>query len=118
MDAILLWLWRKFTAFIEGALDPDSAARAKAFEEKVAAQEQRAKDAEQLALQSEAAYQASTARRKEWDRLAVESELQEKASEERFIAAEVRIAARENEALEAKKRIADRADADVLRDRL
>ncbi len=34
MNSILLWLWRKFTVFIEGALDPEWRERAEAAEKR------------------------------------------------------------------------------------
>jgi hypothetical protein len=118
MNAILLWLWRKLTAYIEGALDPDWKARAEAFEAKVAEQEKRAAEAAELARQSEAAYLESVKNREEWDRLLAESKEREKESEERLRASQARITAITDEVKKLHEAIDSRSDANALRDRL
>jgi hypothetical protein len=115
VNAILLWLWRKLTAYIEGALDPEWKARAEAFEAKVAAQEQRAKEAEELARQSEAAYLTSVKEREEWDRLLVESRAREKESEERLRASQDRVKQINDEAKKLHEAIEGKSDAEKVR---
>jgi septal ring factor EnvC (AmiA/AmiB activator) len=114
VNSILLWLWRKLTAYVEGALDPESRARAKAFEAKVAALEQKEREAEELARQSEAAYLESVKDRERWDALLAESKLQEKASEERLRASQDRVKAIEDETKKLNDAVPARSDDDAF----
>lgn len=115
MNSILLWLWRKLTAYVEGALDPESAARAKAFEARVAEAEAKEKEAEERARQSEVAYAASVERRKEFDRLIEESLKQEMASRERLAVSRARVKEIEDEAAKLKQQIDARPDKEKVR---
>lgn len=112
MNAILLWLWRKLTAYVEGALDPESAARAKAFEARVAAADARAKEAEQQ-------YAVAEANRKQWEEQTLASIAKQAALRTQFEESEKAVTVLENEivtihqrAEEANARVGTRPDSE------
>lgn len=118
METLFRWLARMLAGILERYADPDLQARLDAFNAKVAEQEKRVADAEELARKSEVAYLESVENRKRWDALLAESQLQEKASEERLRASQDRVKAINEETEKLKKATDDRPDSDVLRDPL
>lgn len=114
MNAILLWLWRKLTTYVEGALDPELTRRLQKLRAKIEAVEQKEKEAEELAKQSELAYLASVKDRERWDALLAESRLQEKASEERLRASQDRVKAIEDGTKKINDAVPVRSDDDAF----
>lgn len=115
IEALLRWAARALASILERFADPELDAKLKAFNEKVAELDERAKEAEKEAEASEAQYQTSLARRKEFDRLLEESIAQEQESRTRLSASQARVRQIEAEAEKAKEAIDAKSDADVLR---
>lgn len=115
INTLLLWLWRKLTAYVEGALDPESAARAKAFKARADAVDARAKEAEAEAQKSEAQYQTSVNRRKEFDQLLEDSIAQEQESRARLLASVARVKEIEAQTAKLKREIDAKSDAEKVR---
>lgn len=115
VEAILRYLARALASILERFADPELDAKLKAFNEKVAAADARAKEAEREALVSEAQYQLSADRRKEFDRQLRESIAQEQASRERLSASVARVKTITDEAKKSHKAIDRKSDTDVLR---
>lgn len=118
LEAVFRYLARALAAILERFADPELDGKLKAFNAKVAQADARAKEAEREAQVSEAQYQLSANRRKEFDRLLEESIAQEQASRERLSVSRARVRAIEDETKKLHKAVDTRSDADTLRDRL
>jgi chromosome segregation ATPase len=115
IEQILRWLARSLAGILERYADPELDAKLKAFNDKVAEADKRAKEAEREAQLSELHYKASTERRMELDRLLTVNLEQENESRNRLKASQDRVKAIEDEATKLKATIDSRSDSDVLR---
>lgn len=115
LEAILRYLARALAGILERFADPELDKKLKAFNEKVAQADARAKEAEQAMLASEAQYQTSVNRRKEFDRLLEESIGQEQESRARLSASVARVKEIEAQAAELKSDIDAKSDGEKVR---
>lgn len=115
LEALFRWIARRLAEILERFADPELDARLKAFNEKVVAADARAKEAEEAARLSEAAYLESVKNRAEWDRLIVESREQEKASEQRLRESQDRVKAIRDETKKLHEAIEGKSDAGKVR---
>lgn len=115
LEALLRYLARALASILERFADPDLQAKLDAFNEKVAAADVRAKEAEKEALVSEAQYQLSVDRRKEFDRLLEDSIAQEQELRARLSASQARVREIEAQAAKLKSEIDAKSDAEKVR---
>lgn len=118
IESLFRYIARVLAGLLERFADPSLDAKLKAFNEKVAAVDARAKEAEKEVQVSETQYQLSVNRRKEFDQLLEDSIAQEQESRARLSASQARVREIENEVKKAKDAIDARSDSAVLRDRL
>lgn len=105
LEALLRWAARALASILERFADPALDKKLEAFNEKVALVDARAKEAEREVRVSEAQYQLSVSRRKEFDRLLEDSIAQEQESRAMLSASRAKVKEIEEDNRKAKEAI-------------
>jgi len=114
IERILRWLAGLLAGILEKFSDPNLQSKLDAYQANAAAANQLAKEAETAALQSEAAYRESAARRAEWDARLQQSREEEAGLQQDIGNIERKIQELKQNAADQKALLDRMSDSDVL----